>query len=205
MTIAISFYKAFVGFLIFTAHRFCCLCTGVFDIISRKLIVDYRRSTRNTARKGRILWKRKHFVMDETSPLDFICFFISNLKPEAVLRPNVSLYSFTDTEALFVETAEDINIYSSKVHPFFFVAQFLHAKNVIKMSITDFVSLAERIGDPKIPVIWIPNTGRCGGTMLCQVFETVPGTLAMHEPDPPQRSGVYKRNVLLITLSTTLC
>ena len=78
-----------------------------------------------------------------------------------------------------------LNIYSSKVYPFFFVAQYRYAKNVIKMPIADFVSLADEIGDPTVPVVWISNTGRCGGTMLCQVFETVPGTLVMHECDPP--------------------
>ena len=182
---AIIFYRAFVGFLIFAAHRFCCLCIGLCGFIIRKLIVDNRQSMGNSAQQGRVLWKQKHFEMDETSPFDFLCFFISRLKPDSVLRPNVSLYALTDKEAIFVETAENVNIYSSKVHTFFFVAQFLHAKNIIKMSIKDFVSLAEKIGDPTVPVSWISNTGRCGGTLLCQMFESVPGTLVIHEPDTP--------------------
>ena len=182
---ATIFYRAFVGFLIYAVHRFSCLCIGLCDYIIRKLIADYRKSTGYSAQKGRILWKRKHFEMDETSPLDFLCFFNSRVKQESVLRPNVSLYALTNKEAIFVETADNINVYSSKVHTFFFVAQFLHAKNVIKMSIKDFVSLAETIGDPTVPVIWISNTGRCGGTLLCQMFESVPGTLVMHEPDTP--------------------
>lgn len=185
--ITISFYKAFVGFVIFVVHRFCFLCIGVCDIIIRKLIIDYRQWPGKTSRKGRILWKRKHFGMDETSPLDFLCFFNSCIEPDYVLRPNVSLYALTDTEAFFVETPAGVYIYSSKVHPFFFIAQFLYAQNVIKMSITFFFSIAGKIGEPTVPVIWIANTGRCGGTMLCQIFESVPGTLVMHEPDPPQR------------------
>ena len=44
------------------------------------------------------------------------------------------------------------------------------------------MGLAERIGDPTVPVIWMSNTGRCGGTMLGQVFESVPGTLLINEP-----------------------
>ena len=54
------------------------------------------------------------------------------------------------------------------------MAQFLFANYVIKMSITEFIALAERIGEPHIPVICVSNTGRCGGTMLCQMFESVP-------------------------------
>ena len=85
-----------------------------------------------------------------------------------------------------METPETVNVYSSDVHPFFFTAQFLRAKKVIKMSIIDFVSLAEKIGDPTVPVTWVSNIGRCGGTMLCQMFESVPGTLVIHELDAPQ-------------------
>ena len=45
--------------------------------------------------------------------------------------------------------------------------------------------LAANTGDPSVPAIWMSNTGRCGGTMLTQVFESVPGLLVIHEPDPP--------------------
>ena len=84
-----------------------------------------------------------------------------------------------------METPQEINIYSSDVHPFALASQFLNATKVIKVNIKDFVSLAEMVGDPQVPVIWLSNTGRCGGTMLCQVFESLPGTLAIMEPDPP--------------------
>ena len=179
---AVSFYRAFVGFSIYTVFRFCSLCVGVCDIIIRKLITENRQSTGKSAQYGRILWKQKHFEMNEPSPSDFRCFFSSRVNPDSVLQPNVSLYAITSKEAFFVETPENINIYSSNVHPFCFVAQFLYAKNVITMSITEFVGLAERIGDPAVPVIWMSNTGRCGGTMLGQVLESVPGTLFMNEP-----------------------
>ena len=194
----INYLRFFVGLCLYMMHRFCCLCIGVCDIILNKLLVDYHHATGKSAKYGRILWRRKHFEMDITSQTDFVCFFVSRVNPDYVLRSNVSLYALTNKEAVFVETAENVNIYSSKVHPFFFVAQYLYAKTVIKMSITDFVSLAGRIGDPKVPVIWISNTGRCGGTMLSQVFESVPGTLLIQEPDPPlplwylQQSGALQ-------------
>ena len=68
------------------------------------------------------------------------------------------------------------------------MAQFLNASKVIKMSVKDFVSLAEKIGDPRASVIWMSNTGRCGGTMLCQIFDTVPEILVINEPDPPSNA-----------------
>ena len=181
---AITFFRAFVGICVYVLYRICCLCVGICDNIINKLILKNRNSTGKCAQYGRIVWKRKHFEMDKTSPADFLCFCYSSVHPDFILRPNVSLYAVTKEEAIFVET-DEIDIYSSKVHPFFFVAQFLYARNVIKIPITELSSLAENIGDPTVPVIWISNTGRCGGTMLSQVFETVPGTLVIQEPDPP--------------------
>ena len=54
------------------------------------------------------------------------------------------------------------------------------------------------VGDPQVPVIWLSNTGRSRGTMLCQVFESVPGTLAIMEPDP-STNVLYEFKVLLYT------
>ena len=185
---AVSFYKAFFKVSIYMVFQFCRLCVGICDSIIRKLVVENHQLKGCSAQRGRILCRKKRFGMDESaeaSPSDFLCFFSSCVNPDFVLQSNFSLYAITDREAFFVETPEKVNIYSSNVQPFFCVAQFLFAKNVIKMSITEFVDLAERIGDPAVPVIWVSNTGRCGGTMLCQMFETVPGTLLIHEPHSP--------------------
>ena len=178
----VNFYQFFVGFSIYLLFRFCRLCLCVLDFIIRKIAIETRQSRGNTAQYGRILWRRKIFVMDEPASIDFLCLFASRVKPDYVLRQNVTLYALTGKEAIFVETPKRLDIYSSNTHPFSFVGQFLYAKSVIKMSITDFVALAEQIGDPAVPVMWISNTGRCGGTMLCQIFESVPGTLLIHEP-----------------------
>ena len=118
-------------------------------------------------------------VMQNRSPLDFMCMFTKRVTPAYVLQSNVSLCAITNKEAIFVETETGVNIYSSEVHPFLMGAQYLYAINVIKMPISDFVSLADKIGDTTVPVICISNTGRCGGTMLTQMFECVPGTLAI--------------------------
>ena len=123
--------------------------------------------------------------MSIASPMDFLCAFRQRVKPEYALKPNISLYAVTKGEAIFVETPQNMNIFHSDTHPFAFVSQFLNATKVIKMSIEDFVNLAGKLGDPTLLVVWISNTGRCGGTMLSQLFETVSGTLVIHEPDPP--------------------
>ena len=163
---------------------------NVLDILNYNFASENREPTTKTAKLGRIIWRQKFYNMRHASPYDFICLYLTNINPEYVLQPNVSLYSITNKEAVFVETPLSVNIYSSDVHPFFFVAQFLNATNVIKMSLKDFEIIAEKVCDPTVPVIWVSNTGRCGGTLLCQVFESVPGILVINEPDTP--TNVYQ-------------
>ena len=139
----------------------------------------------NNAQSGRILMRRKLSTYHTSSPMDFLCIYTSRVKPEYVLRKNVALYCITEKEAYFVETPKNVNIYSSDENPFLYLAQYTRGINVIKMSINTFHTISESIGDPNVPVIWISNIGRCGSTLLCQVFERVPGTLVLSEPDAP--------------------
>ena len=141
---------------------------------------------RDSARMGRIRWRRKLYIYINTDPSDFFCFTYTSVKPDYVLKPNVSLYCVSRTEAVFVETPENINLYSSDENPFLYMAQFYRSTVVIRMPIETFHNLAGTIGDPRIPVIWITSTGRCGSTLLGQIFEAMTGTVTLAEPQAPQ-------------------
>ena len=183
--VAVNVFKYFSKLVAYSLYCVCWSCAFALNfIINRWMFTSYDSRT-DTAKLGWILWKYKFYAFREASPTDFLCMFRTRVRPEYVLRPTVSLYAITRNEAIVVETLEGINIYSSDVHPFFMAAQFLNATKVIRMSVRDFVSLAEKIGDPLVPVLWISNTGRCGGSVLSQMFESVPGALVIHEPDPP--------------------
>ena len=183
------FFMYLVRLATYTVYCACWLSIWVLDCIINVFVLANHKSPLKAAKVGRIWWRKKYVPMLGASPLDFLCIFTTRVRPEYILKPNVSLYAITNKEAIFVETPNEINIYSSEVHPFLLPAQYCNATHVIKMPITDFVSLADRIGDPKVPVIWMSSTGRCGGTMLSQVFESVPGTQAIHQPDTP--TNVY--------------
>ena len=180
-----NIFKYFLKQVIYLFYYVSWACAFVLNCKLNWWMLTFRNQRMNTSQLGRVLWKMKRFVFQEASPVDFLCIFRTRVKPEYVLRSNVSLYSLTRKEAIFVETPEDVKIFSSDVQPFLMTAQFINATSIIKMSIRDFVSLAEKIGDPTVPIIWVSSTGRCGGTMLCQMFESVPGTLTIHEPDAP--------------------
>ena len=183
--VVVNVFKYLFRLAGYLVYRFCWLCACALSYIISRWLLTFNKSTANTAQLGWVFWRQKFSAFSDSFPIDFLCMFRTRVRSEYVLRSTVSLYAITCKEAIFVETPEEINIYSSDVHPFLMAAQFLKATIVIKMTVRDFVNLAEKIGDPKVPVVWMSNTGRCGGTMLCQVFESVPSTLAIHGPDPP--------------------
>ena len=187
--ILLVFIKFFLSVAAYTLYLVCWYFIRLIDFIINGSVLTNRLSPLKTAHVGRIWWRKTFVTKLDASPLDFICLFNKRVRPDYVLQPNISLYAITDKEAIFVETSDQIDIYSSDVHPFFLPAQFLNATNVIAIPITDFVRLAEKIGDPIVPVLWMSSTGRCGGTLLSQMFESVPGTQLIHQPDAP--TSVY--------------
>ena len=184
----IAVVKAIFSFansaLIYTVFYCFSSLIAVFNGAMKRIIFRNSSTSVASVQKGRVLMRCKLSMMHPVSPNDFLCLYTSRVDDrDYVLRPNVTLYCVTKHEAVFIETESDCNIYSSDENPFFYVAQFCRAKYVIRMSIESFHGLAEKIGDPSLPVIWVSNTGRCGSTMLCQVFESAPGTIVMSEPD----------------------
>ena len=156
-------------------------------------IFETSEQRNDKAQIGHIIWRRKLAVFINNTPSDFLCFSYSSVDSDYVLKPNVSLYCIAQDEATFVGTPENIKLYSSDENPFLYMAQFYKSMRVIRMPITTFCQLANRIGDPQIPVVWITSTGRCGSTILSQVFEAIPGTLTLAEPQAPQNLALLRK------------
>ena len=101
---------------------------------------------------------------------------------EIVLRhPNMSLFGLDDRNrrAIFVETPLDIDLTE---HPFYYVAQYQQAQRLIVVPYDELL----RISDVRGPVehlIIIYSTGRCGSTLLSNVFGEVDHILSLSEPD----------------------
>ena len=179
----ITVFKALISFIasviIYLAFYVLSVLVTIIDWIVQRLISP----SKGFVKRGRVLLRCKISILHPVSSNDFLCLFTSRVVPDYVLKPRVSLYCVTHKEAVFIETERNCNIYNSDENPFLYVAQFCRARYVIKMPLETFHTLADKIGDPSLPVILVSSTGRCGSTMLCQVFESVPGTLVMSEPD----------------------
>ena len=171
-----------IVFLLFVLAQTVVMCAKILyqkiaDCFNKP--IPYEKS----AQISRVLWRRKCFMIDVTSSRDFLTTVGYNVHPEYVLKPTVSLYAITKDEAVFVETPDEIKLFSSDIHPFLYIAQFQYCQRVIKMPIHSFHKLANEIDSSTVPVIWLSNTGRCGSTIIGQLFESVPGTILMSEND----------------------
>ena len=115
------------------------------------------------------------------SPVNFMYTHLEYLHPNEVLkRDNITLQGVDGNYAWFCVTDKNVNVYDLKKFPFVWVAQYLMAKELILVPIWAFLRLAEEeVPDPGTDgrdVIMIFNTARCGSTLLCQMFDTLPNT-----------------------------
>ena len=203
-----------ISVLIYLIFRIFYGILSLSNAILRSVFFRNRNNENSGALRGRILWRRKLYEFDSSSERDFLYIYSSWVNSEFVLRPNVSLYSVNKHTAIFIETTEHINIYSSDENPFLCFAQFEHSKYIITMPINSFHALADKIGGPAMPVVWVSQTGRCGSTILCQVLEKVPGTLIISEPDAPSNIDIMQqtkavsgeeRDRILVSTTKLLC
>ncbi|XP_064638559.1 uncharacterized protein LOC135494470 [Lineus longissimus] len=51
------------------------------------------------------------------------------------------------------------------------MVQYRHAVRTLTLPHEAFNKLSQEVGDSKVPVIMFPNTGRCGSTLVSQMFE----------------------------------
>lgn len=127
-----------------------------------------------------IKWRRKIHPLDIADASNFITFHNSFIHPNCVLKPQVSLYCMTKTEAVFIEVDGELKLNASET---LYDAQFKQAKRLIIMPLGVFHKVAQDLGDPRVPVVMISSTGRCGATLLSRVFVNCPGTMLLAEPD----------------------
>ena len=161
----------------------------LLHLIYTSLVYMLNRSSKtapsyeNSATIHRVLWKRKWIEAAVCAPGNFLTRPITNVHPKYILKPTVTLYAITKDIAVFVETPKNVNIYRSDLNPFLYISQFKYCVQVITMPISSFNRLAREIGDPSCQVILLSNTGRCGSTIVGQMFESVPMTLLLSEND----------------------
>ena len=102
-----------------------------------------------------------------------------------MLNANASLMGINKRFAIFAINKESTNVFNHKVGPFFYINQFNHCTHLIRIPLRFFVCLAEKVGDLPLHAkfVLLSNTGRCGSTLLTQLFEEMPNAVAISEPE----------------------
>ncbi len=99
--------------------------------------------------------------------------------------PTISLYCLQHQakQVVFVQTAPDIDLTQ---YPFFYQAQFEQATRLITIPYIILHQLAAQAAQTEPAnkkLLLIYSVGRCGSTLLSQVFDHVEGILSLSEPD----------------------
>lgn len=108
---------------------------------------------------------------------------------EAVMsNPNLSLYCLDDAnrQAVFVETPAEADVLAA---PFLMLAQYEHAERVVTVPYDHMPRFAE--ADRAHNLVLIYSMGRCGSTLLSNVFNYVENVSSLSEPD------VYTQIILM--------
>jgi len=166
-------------FLYTFIQRLYWFCNGMGDIVNQ---IEEGQLYDRSAQVFDVVWKCKKEPFQLVSHRNFIGTHRSFEHPNYVLRHNVSLLAVEMDLALFVEVPNDYDIFDCRKSPFIHIGQFEQAVKFIILPISSFVRCAEELGDPKMKVIWLHSTGRCGSTAMSQVFEAVPNCTTESEP-----------------------
>jgi hypothetical protein len=96
--------------------------------------------------------------------------------------PNVTLYCLDEVNHsfLFVETPADIDLTQ---HPFFFQAQFEHAHRLIAVPYETMHQMAAAAPIQGDQLVLLYSVGRCGSTLMSEVFNQLEGVVSLSEPD----------------------
>jgi len=96
-------------------------------------------------------------------------------------QSNITLYclDFNQEQAIFVETPPHLHL---SQFPFFYLAQYDNAQRLIAVPWNDLFQLVEAREQVK-QLIVIYSVGRCGSTLLSQMFNQVDTVLSLSEPD----------------------
>jgi len=122
-----------------------------------------------------ILWKAKqHEATDAFLDKNFILQHERWVQPEWALQSQVSLFAL-DCDCVVFTVTEDGDVYSSEKGPFMYITQYRLATHILTMDMETFNILAQGLQQREVRLVIVANTGRCGSTLLAQMFESVAG------------------------------
>ena len=90
---------------------------------------------------------------------------------------DISYHQFT--HAIFIHCAQTEDLYDMSKHPFFYHAQLQKMVLCYHVPLAMFYRLSERMKESRC--LLVPNPGRCGSTLLCQLVNLHPNVTTISE------------------------
>ena len=125
-----------------------------------------------------VVWSLSKLT-DAASRESFIVLFEKFEHPSILLEDKYTLYSVSDSEAIFVDCGGK-DVFDKNV-VFSYLAQLRNAKKMVAIPLSSFHLIANQVFIPKIPIIHMANHGRCGSTLSTKLFNEIPNVFSISE------------------------
>lgn len=140
-------------------------------------------------RCAQVLNIRLYFAFDPmgtTSRRHFICSHNRFENPRYIFEnEHVTLMSIDEEYAMFAEaSSKDMHLWKMEYSGFMKLAQVKYCNKLILIPRNQFHRMADELGDPKVPIIFLFSVGRCGSTLMTQIMESTNHCVSISEPGP---------------------
>ena len=129
-------------------------------------------------------WNISYRKREELHPVQeeaFVCSFLNRENIQKLLEPNHVAVNYTDRKTVILKSPGDV--YNTEKYPFFYHGAYKEATSKITVPITDFVEFIDEQPWPEVNLIFLWSVGRCGSTLLANLFTSFDGFVTISEPD----------------------
>ncbi len=128
---------------------------------------------------------RMSHMIDIIYPVTLSNFVLTHqdfVDPDYVLRDSVTLLQVTKDTAIFIEGKKGMPPAFSMSHSFSTLGQIVTGEYIIVMSLPTFLRLSDKLEDNGSAMVFLHNTARCGGSLMCNILEHTGQIVAWNEP-----------------------
>ena len=149
-----------------------------------KIIIKIQDKIRSFKAKHVSVWNIFYRKREEISLVRedaFLCSFSKQDPIEKLLEPNHVAVEYNDKKVVILKCPGDV--YNTEKYPFFYHGAYLEATEKIVAPASDFLDFIDEQPWPEVSVIFLWSIGRCGSTLLANLFTSFEGFVTISEPD----------------------
>ena len=148
-------------------------------------LIDQAKKCVNYSRAAHVLTIRWRYNIEPSfgnSISDFVLKSDNFVSPDIVFQDNVTLYYIDMDKAVFIETEKNIHVWQRECGTFYSDMQYHHAKRVVVIYKSALKELLKKLEENVPRLVIIAHVGRCGSTLLGQLFECTEKCVTFCEP-----------------------